>query len=89
MVRHGVEPQEAYCGARRPWPCVCLRCGADSIAPSYANVVLSQQDGCQCCGGRRRVPEQQAVSEMLAVGTQPLESVASGRADNQPWFFSF
>lgn len=80
MLRHGVEPQEPYRRASRPWPCICLHCGADDIAPSYANVVLSQQGGCQRCGGRMRVPEQQAVSEMLAAGAQPLEPYPGANA---------
>lgn len=74
MIQRGVEPQESYKAAGRSWPCVCLKCGAANIAPSYANVVLTGQGGCQHCGGRMRVPEEQAVSELLAVGAQPLES---------------
>ncbi|MER6561358.1 hypothetical protein ABT300_27225 [Streptomyces sp. NPDC001027] len=73
MIQRGVEPREPYQKAGKPWPCTCLRCGADSITPTYANVVLTGQGGCAHCGGRMRVPEDQALSEMLAVGVQPLE----------------
>ncbi|WP_405649639.1 hypothetical protein OG581_52490 [Streptomyces sp. NBC_01386] len=74
MVEGGVEPLEGYKSAWSPWRCVCLRCGADDITPTYANVVLGKQGGCKHCGGRLRVPEQQAVSEVRAAGAGPLEA---------------
>ncbi|MFI8371972.1 hypothetical protein [Streptomyces sp. NPDC085466] len=67
MIRRGVEPQAPYGAAREPWRCTCLRCGADDITPTYANVVLTWQGGCRYCGGRMRVPEEQAV-----IGLDPL-----------------
>lgn len=73
MIQRGVEPLEPYKKATSPWPCRCLNCDADDITPSYANVVLNGQGGCEHCGGHMRVPEEQAVSEMLAVGARPLE----------------
>ncbi|MFD7645672.1 hypothetical protein ACFV4P_34070 [Kitasatospora sp. NPDC059795] len=73
MVQRGVEPLEPYNTATKPWPCKCLACGATDIAPTYANVVRTGQGGCERCGGRMRVPEEQAVTEMLAVGARPLE----------------
>ncbi|MFD5877472.1 hypothetical protein [Streptomyces yangpuensis] len=73
MIRHGVEPLEPYQTATTPWLCKCLACPAVDITPTYANVVLTGQGGCDHCGGRKRVPEAQAVSEMLAVGARPLE----------------
>ncbi|MGW5258755.1 hypothetical protein ACWERW_38730 [Streptomyces sp. NPDC004012] len=73
MIQRGVEPREPYQKATKPWACTCLNCKADDITPTYANVVLAGQGGCKHCGGRMRVPEEQAVSEMLAVGAQPLE----------------
>ncbi|MEU9602015.1 hypothetical protein AB0E06_35100 [Streptomyces sp. NPDC048109] len=74
MIENGVEPLEDYASAWSSWPCVCLRCGADDITPTYANVVLGGQGGCKHCGGRLRVPDQQAVSEMRAAGADPLEA---------------
>lgn len=73
MTERGIKPLEGYEGAWRPWRCECLACGADNITPSYANVVLNGQGGCRHCGGRARVPERQAVAEMLAAGVQPLQ----------------
>ncbi|MFC9582014.1 hypothetical protein ACFVJ8_04080 [Streptomyces yangpuensis] len=71
MIRHGVEPLEPYQTATTPWLCKCLACPAVDITPTYANVVLTGQGGCDHCGGRKRVPEAQAVSEMLAVRGTP------------------
>ena len=73
MLQRGVEPLEQYQKATKPWRCKCLACGADDITPTYANVVLSGQGGCEHCGGKMRVPEEQAAAEMLAVGARPLE----------------
>jgi len=73
MIQRGVQPLEKYERATKGWPCKCLGCHADDITPSYANVVLGGQGGCEHCGGRKRVPEKQAVTEMLAVGVRPLE----------------
>ncbi len=72
MIKAGVRPLEPFVKAVAPWPCECLRCSADDITPTYANVVLTGQGGCRHCGGRMRVPEEQAISEMLAVGAKPL-----------------
>ncbi|WP_371782852.1 hypothetical protein [Streptosporangium subroseum] len=77
MIERGVRPLEGYRGAWIPWRCECLKCGAEDITPAYANVVLSQQGGCKYCGGTMRVPEQQAISEMLAAGVEPLEPYPS------------
>ncbi|MFF7097977.1 hypothetical protein ACFY9A_37170 [Streptomyces rubradiris] len=74
MIEAGVKPLEGYKSAWSHWPCVCLRCGADDITPTYANVVLGKQGGCKYCGGRLRVPDQQAVSEIQAAGATPLEA---------------
>ncbi|MBV6701942.1 hypothetical protein KV557_33380 [Kitasatospora aureofaciens] len=73
MIQRGVQPLEPYQKALQPWPCKCLACEADDITPTYASVVLSGNGGCKWCGGRMRVPEEQAVTEMLAVGARPLD----------------
>lgn len=74
MTERGVKPLAQYESAWKPWQCECLKCGADDITPAYANVVLSGQGGCKHCGGRAKVPERQAVAELLAAGAQPLRT---------------
>lgn len=73
MVQRGVEPLAPFPGAAVPWSCRCLTCGVDDISPTYANVWLTGQGGCSWCGGRVRVPEEQARDEMLAAGARPLK----------------
>lgn len=73
MVQRGIEPLVPFPGAGEPWSCRCLTCGADDISPSYANAWLTGQGGCFHCGGRMRIPEEQARDEMLAAGARPLE----------------
>jgi hypothetical protein len=73
MMQRGVQPIVDFPGAAVPWPCRCLTCGSDDISPTYANVWLTKQGGCERCGGRMRVPEKQAADEMLTVGARPLE----------------
>ncbi|ROO82924.1 hypothetical protein EDD29_0409 [Actinocorallia herbida] len=82
MIERGVEPIVPYPGAAAAWHCRCLTCNSTDISPSYANVVLTGQGGCEHCGGRKRVPEQQAVREMLEVGAEPLAAYPGA---NERW----
>jgi hypothetical protein len=74
MIQGGVRPLDPghFPGARERWKCECMRCKR-VVSPIYANVVLAHQGGCDYCGGRKRIPEARAVSEMLAAGVEPLE----------------
>lgn len=71
----GLEPLVAYPGAREPWRCRCTTCGYE-VAPRYNNV-QQRGTGCGRCGVARRglarrIPEDEAVAVMRAVGLEPL-----------------
>jgi hypothetical protein len=44
----GLEPLVNYPGARRPWKCLCVSCGA-GVTPRYDNI-RAGQGGCSSCG---------------------------------------
>jgi hypothetical protein len=58
-----------------------MNCGK-LIEPRYDNVVNGKQGPCQWCGGRARVPENQAVAEMIAAGARPRVPYP---AVDKPW----
>lgn len=71
MIERGVTPLVEYTSAWWRWRSMCLRCER-VVWPRYANVVLNGQGGCDYCGGTMRVQDEQARSEMMAAGAQPL-----------------
>ncbi len=76
MLAAGLKPLTPYPGRMNlPWSCLCLTCG-DGTKPRLGHVLQGGR-GCRRCGNAdgaasNRVPEDEAVAEMLATGLQPL-----------------
>lgn len=47
MRMSGLEPQEKYPGARKPWKCICHNCGG-TVTPRYDNI-RAGEGGCSAC----------------------------------------
>lgn len=73
MIERGVKPKVLYVSAWTRWLGECLNCHQEVKTATYANVVLGGQGGCEYCGGHMRVPEEQAIAEMLEAGAKPLD----------------
>ncbi|MEY9861474.1 hypothetical protein ABH935_007115 [Catenulispora sp. GAS73] len=73
MIARGITPKAPYVSAWAHWLGECQKCEQEVTTATYANVVLNGQGGCERCAGHMRVPEEQAVAEMLAANAKPLE----------------
>jgi hypothetical protein len=86
MRGFGYEPLDDYPGVNVAWPCRCLTCDHVST-PRLSNVRLGLQ-GCPRCANdvraaNYRLPEDEAVESMRAVGLEPLEPYPGNL--NSPW----
>lgn len=85
MLEHGFEPLEPYPGNQKKWLCKCTNCGNEVFV--RRNTVATSGTGCKHCweerrGRDRRVPEDEAIRIMRAVGLEPQDPyVRSG----DPW----
>lgn len=76
MREAGIEPMDAYPGARKPWRSRCLGCGR-IVHPRYTDVRRGHS-GCELCakkaaGAKRRTPHEDAALIMLERGLEPLD----------------
>src|ERR1700730_10280084 len=75
MRNAGLEPQSAYPGVDKPWPCICLICGKKP-SPSVSGIRANH--GCRYCGRERTrqarlIPEAKAVELMRVASLAPQE----------------
>lgn len=72
MIKLGrVLPMEVVKDVKVPTKAWCMRCWNVLDPGPRLDNIRSGSKGCGYCGGRARVPEEQAVAEMLAAGARP------------------
>ena len=82
----GLEPLEECPGSKEPWRCRCTSCD-DIVSPRYNTIQQGRGRGCNRCGKvrgglARRVPQSEAVKDMLAAGVKPLDPYPGAM---RPW----
>jgi hypothetical protein len=72
MIRLGrILPMEVVKNVKAPAKAWCMRCWNVLDPGPRLDNIRSGSKGCLHCGGRARVPGEQAVAEMLAAGARP------------------
>ena len=72
MIKLGrVLPMEVVKDVKAPTKAWCMRCWNVLDPGPRLDNIRSGSNGCHYCSGRDRVPEEQAVAEMLAAGARP------------------
>lgn len=79
MRAAGLEPQEDYPGAGKPWTCIHSRCGR-TVTPAYREV-RKGGSGCVYCSGKVVDPDE-AAATMRSAGLEPQHEY---RGAAKPW----
>ena len=77
MLSKSLKPLEPYKSNKKPWKCLCLKCG-HQVAPSF-NSVKNGQGGCEYCSGTKIDPLE-AINFMITKNLKPLEPFKRSRS---------
>lgn len=77
MISKNLKPLEPYKSNKKPWKCLCLKCGHE-VSPRF-NSIKRGQGACEYCSGTKIDPLK-AINFMISKNLKPLEPFKESRS---------